>query len=347
MSSVQLKTYAKINLSLDVTGVREDGYHEVSMVMQAVDLCDELSVTVYPAPSDRVLIQTDNPEVPTDEKNTAYRAAYEMLELYASLKEGSEVGEEALKKNMDKPDAEKGPNLKEQEGAAELMQSSGAQAGYEVCIEIRKNIPVAAGLAGGSSNAAGVILALNKILKMNLNMDRLCAVGRKVGADVPFCIMSAAASQQQLLGVKGGAACVLAEGIGEIMTPLRSVAFWVVLAKPPVSVSTAEVYQALDKITVPKHPETTRLIEGIETGNMQKIKASMGNVLENVTFSMCPMSGQLKERMNGKGSIAAMMSGSGPTVFSLFSGKHRAMAMASSLKDMEEAGCAVFLTKTL
>ena len=307
MSSVQLKTYAKINLSLDVTGVREDGYHEVSMVMQAVDLCDELSVTVYPAPAHRILIQADSPEVPTDERNTAYRAAQAMLEL----------------------------------------QSQDSAAGYEVCIEIKKNIPVAAGLAGGSSNAAGVILALNKILKMNLSMDRLCAVGQKIGADVPFCIMSAAASQQQLLGVKGGATCVLAEGIGEIMTPLRSVAFWVVLAKPPVSVSTAEVYQALDRITVLKHPETTRLIEGIAAGNMQKIKASMGNVLENVTFSMCPMSEQLKERMNSRGSIAAMMSGSGPTVFSLFSGKHRAMAMASSLKDMGKAGCAIFLTKTL
>ena len=189
---------------------------------------------------------------------------------------------------------------------------------HEVHIDIKKNIPEAAGLAGGSSNAAGVILALNQLLGMNLSMTRLCSVGEKIGADVPFCIMAAAGGQRELLKVKGGASCALAEGIGEILAPLRSVLFWVVLAKPPAGVSTAEVYRRLDGIVIKEHPATTHLIDGIESGNMQKIKSSMGNVLENVTFALCPESAKLKERLAGKGSVASLMSGSGPTVYALF-----------------------------
>ena len=159
--------------------------------------------------------------------------------------------------------------------------------------------------------------------------------------------MAAAGSQRRLLNIKGGASCALAEGIGEILTPLRSVLFWVVLVKPPAGISTAEGYRRIDEISIKKHPETAHLIEGISSGNMQKIKSSMGNVLENVTFSMCPESGALKERLSEKGCVAAMMSGSGPTVFALFQAREKAAAAVSSLRDLKEQGYSIFLVKTL
>ena len=174
------------------------------------------------------------------------------------------------------------------------------ESGIKAEITIRKKIPVAAGLAGGSSDAAGVMLGLNSLLELGLKLDKLREAGTQIGADVPFCIM-AAAGQQPFLGVKGGAACALAEGIGEILTPLRSIVFWTVLAKPPAAVSTAEVYRLYDTITVRRHPDTSNLMEGMTSGNMQKIKASMAHVLENVTFRLCPQSEELKRRMEQKG----------------------------------------------
>ena len=311
-SSVQLKTYAKINMSLDVTGVREDGYHEMMSVMQAVDLCDELDLTVSPAPEDTIVLKTDHPEIPDDRRNTAYRAAEKMLEIRSRI----------------------------------LRERGETESGIKAEITIRKKIPVAAGLAGGSSDAAGVILGLNSLLELGLKLDKLREAGTQIGADVPFCIM-AAAGQQPFLGVKGGAACALAEGIGEILTPLRSIVFWTVLAKPPAAVSTAEVYRLYDTITVRRHPDTSNLMEGMTSGNMQKIKSSMGNVLENVTFNLCPQSRELKQRMGEKGSIAAMMSGSGPTVYALFAVRQKAEALAASLHDLEKEGYRVILTKTL
>ena len=320
MSFIQLNTYAKINLSLDITGVRKDGYHEVSMVMQAVDLSDVLSVELKSSETSRIFLTSDSADVPDDERNTAYRAARMMLDLYESAAQSGGENSSSPKEN---------------------------NSSWEVHIDIKKNIPVAAGLAGGSSNAAGVILALNRLLGMDLSLSRLCAAGEKIGADVPFCIMAAAGSQRRLLNIKGGASCALAEGIGEILTPLRSVLFWVVLVKPPAGISTAEVYRRIDEISIKKHPETAHLIEGISSGNMQKIKSSMGNVLENVTFSMCPESGALKERLNEKGCVAAMMSGSGPTVFALFQAREKAAAAVSSLRDLKEQGYSIFLVKTL
>ncbi len=312
MSSVQLKVYAKINMSLDVTGVREDGYHELMSVMQAVDLCDEITLSVSPASGNSVVLKTDHPEIPADSSNTAWKAAEKMLAIRSQI----------------------------------LRERGETESGIRVEISISKNIPVAAGLAGGSADAAGVILGLNSLLDLQLRLDQLRAAGETIGADVPFCIM-AAAGQQPSLGVRGGAACALAEGIGEILTPLRSVVFWIVLAKPPVSVSTAEVYRIYDTVTVRRHPDTSNLIEGMTSGNMQKIKSSMGNVLENVTFNLCPQSRELKQRMGEKGSIAAMMSGSGPTVYALFAVRQKAEALAASLHDLEKEGYRVILTKTL
>ncbi len=304
MSSVHLKTYAKINLSLDVIGVRADGYHDVSMVMQAIDLSDDLTVDVIQAAQSRIILTMDNPEIPTDEQNTAYQAASAMMDLY----EGGPV---------------------------------------EVHIDIVKRIPAAAGLAGGSSDAAGVILALNSLLGTGFSLSQMCAIGQRIGADVPFCVMSSAACQQQIFPLKGSASCALAEGIGEILTPLRSVLFYVVLAKPSASVSTAQVYRKLDGIEIKKRPETSHLIEGISTGNIPMIQSAMCNVLENVTFRLCPEAERLKELMSVKGSVCTMMSGSGPTVFSLFRSQEKAAALASSLYRLEEQGYRVFLTKTM
>ncbi len=363
MSSIQLKTYAKINLSLDAIGVREDGYHEIEAVMQAVDLWGELELTVSPALQDRIAVEIDHPEVPGGESNIAYRAAEKMLSLFPNPAPGETdcadaagaiVGATAV---ADAAGTTAGATAATDAAgttarAAESTKTADGgdksqNSGREVRIKIEKKIPVAAGLAGGSSNAAGVILGLNKTLNLGLRIDELCEIGKEIGADVPFCIMSAAAMQEEVLGLKGGTACALAEGIGEILTPLRSVLFWTVLAKPPVSVSTAEVYRALDGTEISRCPDTTNLISGIASGNMQKIKSAMCNVLESVTFKLCPQSESLKKRMEGRGEIAVMMSGSGPTVYALFGSRRRAEALASSLRDLKKQGFRIILTKTL
>lgn len=307
MTSIQLKTYAKINLSLDVTGVRPNGYHEVAMVMQAIDLWDEMKVEITPSQENRIFITSDMINLPLNRENTAYKAAERMLQMYSS---------------------------------------TGNDKTWDVHIHIDKKIPVAAGLAGGSSNAAGVILALNRLLHMDLSMERLCEEGEKIGADVPFCIMSAAACQPET-GAAGGAVCVLAEGIGEILTPLPPCFFHTVLAKPPAGVSTAEVYRELDRISVPEHPDTEGMIEALSSGDIQQMASSMGNVLENVTFVLCPESRELKDHLGSSECIAAMMSGSGPTVFALFDSEEKAAAALESLNTEKYSDYSKILTKTL
>ena len=160
MKSISLKTYAKINISLDVTGVREDGYHEVCMVMQAVDLHDEMTVRLMEEREPDIVLKSNRYYVPTDERNTAFKAARLMLDLYDSRK----------------PEE---------------------QRTFGVRIDIGKEIPVAAGLAGGSSNAAGAIVALNDLLELRLSLEEMCAVGSRVGADVPFSILSLLAALKQ------------------------------------------------------------------------------------------------------------------------------------------------------
>lgn len=307
--SLSCKTYAKINLSLDVTGVRDDGYHEVAMVMQGIDLYDEMRVRVFPADEHIITLKTDKYFVPTDARNTAYKAARLMID---------ECGLEPM----------------------------------EIRIDIKKTIPVAAGLAGGSSNAAGVIMALNAMLELGLDLQKMCELGQKIGADVPFSIMTMAAVEPEM-GVEGGATCALAEGIGEVLTPLKPVNFWVTLAKPPIAVSTPSVYKWLDDVGEYSHPDTKKVLEGVEAGSLETVAAGMGNVLEYVTLERFPEVMELKEQLRACAEDAApgaptMMSGSGPTVYSLFNERDAAEAAEAALRDaVSSKKTDIFCVKTV
>lgn len=251
-----VKAPAKINLSLDVLGKREDGYHEVEMVMTTVDLADRLEISHKEENS--ISILSHNRFVPDDERNLAYKAA-------KLLKEKFHI--------------QTGVNIK-----------------------IEKNIPVAAGLAGGSSDAAAALKGLNELWNLGLSVEELAKLGAEIGSDVSFCVY-------------GGTA--LAKGRGEKIQPLPAPPkCWVILAKPSIGVSTSDVYGRLDVSNI-EHPNTGKMIEAIQNGNYEQMCANLGNVLESVTLEMHPEVKQIKEYMKRFGADAVLMSGSGPTVFGL------------------------------
>ncbi|MEB3103251.1 4-(cytidine 5'-diphospho)-2-C-methyl-D-erythritol kinase [Ferviditalea candida] len=256
---IREKAPAKINLSLDVLHKRNDGYHEVEMVMTMVDLADHLELEELPR--DTIIISSQATYLPLDDKNLAFQAAKLMKERY---------------------DVRKG-----------------------VYIHLDKKIPVAAGLAGGSSDAAAVLRGLNKLWGLNIPMDELSILGAELGSDVPFCLT-------------GGTA--VATGRGEKLKAIGSPPqCWVVLAKPPINVSTSEIYGKLRADQIKHHPPTRNVIQAIEQKNFDKLCESLGNVLEEVTMELYPEVRQLKESMIRLGAEGVLMSGSGPTVFGLVS----------------------------
>ncbi|TYS20802.1 4-(cytidine 5'-diphospho)-2-C-methyl-D-erythritol kinase [Bacillus inaquosorum] len=250
------KAPAKINLSLDVTRKRPDGYHEVEMIMTTIDLADRIELTELA--EDEVRVSSHNRFVPDDQRNLAYQAAKLIKDRY-NVKKG-------------------------------------------VSIMITKVIPVAAGLAGGSSDAAATLRGLNRLWNLNLSAETLAELGAEIGSDVSFCVY-------------GGTA--LATGRGEkikhINTPPHC---WVILAKPTIGVSTAEVYRQL-KLDDVEHPDVQGMIEAIEEKSFQKMCSRLGNVLESVTLDMHPEVAMIKNQMKRFGADAVLMSGSGPTVFGL------------------------------
>lgn len=264
------EAHAKINLTLDVTGRRADGYHTVEMVMQSVGLHDD--VTVRPAGG--ISLTCSRPDLPTDSGNLAFRAA----ELF--------------------------------------FRETGAAGGCAIHIE--KRIPVAAGLAGGSTNAAAVLRALNALYGAGLSDDALCAMGLKLGADVPFCLL-------------GGT--MLAEGIGEKLTRLPAAPRGcAVLCKPPFAVSTKAVYEAIDSVALPERPDTAGMLRAIEAGDWHGVCARLSNVMEMVTAEHHPEIGEIRRVLLDCGADGARMSGSGPTVYGLFSSKTAAETAVQRLK---------------
>jgi 4-diphosphocytidyl-2-C-methyl-D-erythritol kinase len=252
---MKINAHAKINLGLDVVGKREDGYHEVRMIMQTIELHDEL--TVERTEESRIQISTDREDLSVGKDNLIHKAAKLLMDEY------------------DLPGGIK--------------------------VQLKKNIPVAAGLAGGSTDAAATMIAVNELFDLGLTRDELMKRGVRIGADVPYCIM-------------GGTA--LSEGIGEILTPIGPCPEWrVLIAKPPVSVSTAHVYHSFRPEKV-KHPDIDMIAEGIAQGDFHKVVSNMGNVLESVTMEEVPYIGKIKNTMADQG--YPLMSGSGPTVFGLF-----------------------------
>lgn len=257
---LELKAYAKINLGLDVVRKREDGYHEVRMIMQTVGIFDRIDLIRTAEPG--IQVETNLYYLPTNENNLVYKAAKLLMD--------------------------------------EFQITEGVQ------IRLRKFIPVAAGMAGGSSDAAAVLFGVNKMFRLALNTAQLMERGVKIGADVPYCILRGTA---------------LSEGIGEILTPLPPVPqCQVLIAKPAISVSTKFVYDNLhaNALKPDQHPDIDGILQAIRDQDIYGIAGRLGNVLETVTIKEYPIIQQIKDTMLESGAIGALMSGSGPTVFGLF-----------------------------
>lgn len=273
MDRLELKALGKINLGLDVLGRRENGYHDVRMVMQTVYLYDRIIMKKSKTPGIR--LETNLYYLPVNENNLAYQAAQMLMDEF-HMEEG-------------------------------------------VSIQLDKHIPVAAGMAGGSSNAAAVLFGMNRMFSLGLSQKELMERGVKLGADVPYCIMRGT---------------VLAEGIGEILTPLSPMPkCYVLIAKPAVSVSTKMVYEKLDSHEIEDHPDIDGILAGLKAGDLKKVASSMGNVLERVTVDAYPVIDRIKKMMIKEGALNAMMSGSGPTVFGIFEEKATARKAADAIRD--------------
>ena len=272
MNDISVKALAKINLGLDVVRRREDGYHEVRMVMQTIHLFDRLEISRND--SGQITMETNLSFLPTNENNLVYKAA-KLLQDEFAIKDG-------------------------------------------VHVWLHKYIPVAAGMAGGSTDAAAVLYGMNRIFELGLTKEQLMERGVKIGADVPYCIMRGTA---------------LAEGIGEKLTKLPPmVKCPVLIAKPQISVSTKFVYENLKLNDNTIHPDIDRLVADISEGDLTRIAADMGNVLETVTIPEYPVIAEIKENMMQNGAVNAMMSGSGPTVFGLFADESTAVKAYEAMK---------------
>ena len=284
MDKMELKALGKINLGLDVLGRRENGYHDVRMVMQTVYLYDQIRIEKTKKPG--IELSTNLFYLPVNENNLAYQAA-DLLMKEFDVKEG-------------------------------------------VKITLDKHIPVAAGMAGGSSNAAAVLFGINRMFSLGLSQKELMERGVTLGADVPYCVMRGT---------------VLAEGIGEILTPLPACPkCHVLIAKPPINVSTKFVYTNLRANELTCHPDIDGQIRALQDGDLEAVCKKMGNVLETVTIPAYPIIQTIKDKMMQCGAVNAMMSGSGPTVFGIFDDEEKAK---KACEDMKASGLArqIYLTR--
>lgn len=269
-----LKAYGKINLGLDVVRRREDGYHEVRMIMQTVRVYDNVDLERSTEPGIR--LSTNLYYLPDNENNLGYKAAKLLMDEF-DVKEG-------------------------------------------VDIKIRKFIPVAAGMAGGSTDAAAVLFGVNKMFNLGLSMEELMERGVKLGADVPYCIMRGTA---------------LSEGIGEILTPLPPMPqCQILIAKPAISVSTKFVYENLNlpSLGPEAHPDIDGIRDAITNRDFYGVSDRLGNILETVTIPAHPVIQEIKDMMVELGAVNALMSGSGPTVFGLFTNPAAAQAAYEEMR---------------
>ena len=275
---------AKINLTLDILGLRDDGYHEIATVMQSLALADTLTLTRQ---EEEITLRVDLPGLEADERNLAHRAA------------------------------------------ALIMKECGVRGA--VRIDITTRIPVAAGLAGGSADAAATLHGMNDLYALGLTDDELCALGAQLGSDIPFSLM-------------GGT--VLATGRGERLRRLADFpATTVVLAKPPLSVSTPWAYRSYDAHPSASHPDNAAFMDALEHGDRDRCVQLIANVLEPVTEAAHPVIADYRARMRAHGALCAMMSGSGPTVFGLFAEEQAAADAAEVFR--KETDAAVHLTHTI
>ena len=285
MDKIQLKALAKINLGLDVLRRREDGYHEVKMIMQTIGLHDDLEIRKTKTPG--IQVKTNLYYLPTNENNLVYKAAKLLMDEF-QIQDG-------------------------------------------VSIQLKKRIPVAAGMAGGSSDGAAVLWGINQMYGLGLSMQALMERGVRLGADVPYCIQRGTA---------------LAEGIGEKLSVLPPMPKCTILiAKPGISVSTKFVYENLhaNDLKPEQHPDVDSMIEAMRQKDLGLLCSRMGNVLETVTIPAYPVINEIKRTMMDNGAIGSMMSGSGPTVFGIFDSP---VAAKQAMKAVRAAKLAkqIFLT---
>lgn len=265
------KAPAKINLSLDILGKREDGFHEVEMIMTTIDLSDRIEL--HPLDDDDIKVSLESRFVPNDERNLAYKAAKLIKETY-HIKKG-------------------------------------------IHIKMTKNIPVSAGLGGGSSDAAAVLRGLNKLWSIGITTENLADLGLAIGSDVPFCVINSTA---------------LVKGRGEIIQKLPPPPpCWIVLAKPDLGVSTRTIFQ---KISIEKieHPNTSEIIQALMERDFLRLSNNLGNSLEDITLELYPEVRQLMNKMKQVGSSNVLMSGSGPTVYSLIEQENKAQRLYNGLR---------------
>lgn len=275
------RSYAKINLTLDVLGRMENGYHEIETVMQSTGLSDLVITDLCPH---GIKVTTNLKYLPTNEKNIAYKAADKFFER-TGIKKGAKIF-------------------------------------------LHKNIPVSAGLAGGSGNAAAVLASLNMLCSKPLNDDELLELAAELGADVPFCMTCGT---------------VLCKGIGEKLTPIKSFPKkHILLVKPPVGISTADIYAKIDSEPCEPHPTTAEFIASVGENCYDKEK--MFNVMEKIVAAELPVIRGIKEKLIKNGAETAMMSGSGSTVFGIFSDFEAAKKSADSFSYFYKD---VFLTKSI
>ncbi|WP_156289986.1 4-(cytidine 5'-diphospho)-2-C-methyl-D-erythritol kinase [Oceanobacillus salinisoli] len=265
------KAPAKINLSLDVLRKREDGFHDVEMIMTTIDLSDRIEL--HSLDEDKIEISMESRYVPNDERNLAYKAAHAFKKKYA-IKTGVHIG-------------------------------------------IEKNIPVSAGLGGGSTDAAAVLRGLNRLWNLNIPLDELAVLGATIGADVSFCVYGNTA---------------IARGYGEQIEVLASPPpCWVVLAKPNIGVSTWTIFNRV-KINELYHPNTKRVMEALYEKDFHKLCQYMGNSLEPITSSLHPEVSQIKQAMMNIGAPGVLMSGSGPTVYGLVEHENKARRIYNGMR---------------
>jgi len=289
MNKVIRKAYAKINLALDVIARRSDGYHEVKMIMQNINLYDELTFEkkTINTGTPQIQIITDSSEIPVDEHNLVYKAAKAIIERYS------------------------------------IPQNIG------ISVLLNKKIPVAAGMAGGSSDAAAVFHGVNELMDLGIPITTMCEMGKKIGADIPFCIIGGTAK---------------AEGIGEKLTVLPPMpSCHILIIKPDISVSTKWVYENLNLRGIENHPDADGMIAAIENNDLDGITSRMANLLEAVTIKKYPVINEIKSNIMAFGAENALMSGSGPSVFGIFKNKEKALSAFSEMKNKYE----IYLTEPM
>ena len=342
---MHIKSYAKINLALDAGEPMPNGMHPVDMVMQQISLHDDVTISVRAEGEAKggettnaegaqmqggettnaiaigngfsIWLRTNSEIIPVDEGNIAFRAAESMVQKYMGI----------------------------------FPERAAADDKKRVCIFIEKRIPVAAGLAGGSGNAAAVIHALNAIWELGLSLDELCDIGKKLGSDVPFCITGQARANfllpNEIKGDRRAATCARARGTGTELQPINPpLNAHIIIAKPNIGVSTAEVYKGIDSCDIKKRPDIDLVEKEIIRGMVSRAAVEMVNVLENYTLNAYPEVKELKAFMqeNMEGAEHVLMSGSGPSVFAIFTDE---LAAIKAFQQLGEVDCESFLCRTI